>query len=60
MALVQSGGSGVLVVDVAVSLLLRWPSDLVIFAGRFRALPWARVRLLVFPGIGQQGVSNGL
>jgi hypothetical protein len=37
-----------LVVNVAVSLLLRWPSNFVIFAGRFAALPGTRVRLLVF------------
>lgn len=48
MALVEARGIRVLVVDMAVTLLLSRPADLVILAGRFTALPGARVSLLMF------------
>jgi hypothetical protein len=46
-ALEEWWGSGVLVVVVSVHLFLGGPAMLVVFAGLDRALPWARVRLLV-------------
>lgn len=38
-----------LIIYVAVSLLFGGPSNLVVFAGRYRALPGTGVRLLVLP-----------
>lgn len=49
-----------LVVDMTISLFLRWPTNFVIFAGRFGTLPGTRVRLLMFPRTGQQGASKKL
>jgi hypothetical protein len=48
VAFVEARGIRVLVVDMAVTLLLSRPADFVILAGRFTALPGARVSLLMF------------
>ena len=41
--------SGMFIVHVTISLLLRWPAILVVLATGLATLPWSGVRLLVLP-----------
>ena len=47
---VNTGGLGMLVIDVAVPFLFGGPSNLVVLASLLRALPRTGMRLLMFTG----------
>ena len=53
----QCGRVGVLIINMAIPFFLGGPTDLVVFAGRYRTLPRTRVRLFVLT-IAGQGLSH--